>query len=210
MRSAAAVCVAALAIAASSSQAQDTDDIVFANGKGDAKIHAASGFVCPLAIGHFERDAVGEADPDTHADFCAYSARDGVYGTITLKPLTGPYDAKASLFAQFAEQEGSAGRFIGEGMLKIPVGHGKAPLPIYMRSYETAALSDQHYRVLFAGGAIGSWAVEATVEYAEPRDNDEERHFLAAVYASALGEIPSAPPAQARAAPPLAPPSGAR
>ncbi len=181
---------------------QDTD--VFVDGKNNAKVHTASGFVCPLAIGVFERDSIGETDPATNTDFCAYSALDGVYGTITLKPLTGPYDAKDSLSAQFAEQEGSAGQLIGEGTQKFTP-HGKgAALEVYTRTYGTASLAELHYRVLFAGGVVGNWAVEATVEYADPRDTLLEKDFLDAVYAAALAEIrPGGPPAaQALGQPP--------
>ena len=74
----------------------------FTDGKDGAKVHIASGFVCPAMIGHFERDAAGESDADTATDFCAYSALDGVYGTITLTPLNGAYDPKASLAPDFA------------------------------------------------------------------------------------------------------------
>ena len=56
----------------------------FADGADGAKVHVASGFVCPAKIGAFERDAVGESDPEAGADFCAYAALDGVYGTIRL------------------------------------------------------------------------------------------------------------------------------
>ena len=203
MRCAAAFCVAALACSAAPASAQQDSD-VFVDGSNNAKVHTASGFVCPLAIGVFERDSIGETDPATNTDFCAYSALDGVYGTITLKPLTGPYDAKDSLSAQFAEQEGSAGQLIGEGTQKFaPRGKGTA-LEVYTRTYGTASLAELHYRVLFAGGVVGNWAVEATVEYADPRDNLLERDFLDAVYAAALAEIHagSAPAAQALVQPP--------
>ena len=39
--------------------AQDNGD-VFTDGANNAKVLAASGFVCPTKIGLFERDAVGE------------------------------------------------------------------------------------------------------------------------------------------------------
>jgi hypothetical protein len=52
-----------------------------------------------------------------------------------------------------------------------------------------------HYRVLFAGAAVGSWAVQVTIEYADPRDNDNETAFLNAAYAQALAEIAGAPAA---------------
>jgi hypothetical protein len=70
--------------------AQSSGD-TFTDRDDGAKGHV-SGFVCPPRIGEFERDAVGEYDPEHHQDFCAYGARDGVYGTITLAPLNGGYD----------------------------------------------------------------------------------------------------------------------
>jgi hypothetical protein len=204
MRIAAACCVAVFAFSAVPCSAQ-VDSDVFVDGKDGAKVHSASGFVCPLAIGPFGRDSVGEAEPEVNADFCSYSALDGVYGTITLKPQSGPYDATASLSSQFAEQEGSAGQLIGEGTQKFAI-KGAQPVAVYTRSYGTASLADLHYRVLFAGGVVGQWAVEATVEYAEPRDTELEKDFLNAVYAAALAEIrpQAAPAAQAQAGPPLA------
>src|ERR1700742_3900873 len=97
------LCLTALAPAMALAQ---TAGDVFADGPGNTKVHAASGFACPLQIGHLERDAVGERDPSQAADFCAYSALDGVYGTITLAALKGPYDPKAALVPDFQEQEG--------------------------------------------------------------------------------------------------------
>src|ERR1700691_3047750 len=105
--------LAALA-AATPALAQNTAADVFADGKDGAKVHVASSFICPLRIGLFERDAVGQSDIDTGADFCAYSALDGVYGTITLTPLAGAYDAKASLAQDFAETDQTGGRMISE------------------------------------------------------------------------------------------------
>jgi hypothetical protein len=165
--------------------AQNTAADVFADGKDGVKVHVASSFVCPLRIGLFERDAVGQSDIDTGADFCAYSALDGVYGTITLIPLSGAYDPKASLAQDFAETEQTGGRKISEGAAASAPG----ALSIYTRAYETAKLEDLHYRVLFAGGVIGHWAVEATIEFADPRDTPQERQFLAAVYQAAQNEI---------------------
>ena len=65
--------LAALALAASPALAQTTDIDTFKDGPDEAKVHAASGFVCPQFIGHFERDAYGERDPSIGSDFCAYS-----------------------------------------------------------------------------------------------------------------------------------------
>jgi hypothetical protein len=161
----------------------------FVDARDGAKLHSASGFSCPARIGLFERDAVGEADPQIGADFCSYSALSGVYGTITLIPLTGSYDAKASLAGSFFEQEGTGGRQVEEGMTSIRARRGAAPLAVYTRIYETAKLEELHYRVLFAGAQFSHWAVEATVEYAEPRDAPVEDQFLRAVYAAAASEI---------------------
>lgn len=161
----------------------------FADGANGAKKHVASGFICPAKIGAFERDAVGETNPQTGADFCAYSALDGLYGTITLFPLQGVYDAKQSLTDDFAEQLGTGGKEIGEGAVNISVGGNSPTLGVYTRNYETAKLEELHYRVTYTGAAIGNWAVQTTLEYAEPRDTNEMQQFLRAVYAGASAEI---------------------
>jgi hypothetical protein len=170
----------------SSALAQDSAD-VFTDAAGGAKVHAASGFVCPPQIGHFERDAVGERDPSSGADFCAYSALDGVYGTITLVPLKGPYDPKTALAPEFVEQEGTGGRMIGEGPMKL------GGQNVYTRKYETTSLEDARYRVLFAASAAGPWAVQVTMEYASPRDDAVEGEFLETVFAAAFKKIAGAP-----------------
>ena len=77
------------ALSCSSAVAQSIPGDAFTDGKDGAKVHKASGFVCPAKIGLFERDAVGDSDPETKTDFCAYSVLNGVYGTIKLTPLTG-------------------------------------------------------------------------------------------------------------------------
>lgn len=177
-----------LAAAISSASAQDTSD-PFADTRDGGKLHAASGFVCPAKVGLFERDAVGEADPTSGADFCAYSALDGVYGTITLMPLQGNYDPKQSLADDFAEQQGTGGKEIAEGTTNIATGDRTPPLAVYTRSYETAKLEELHYRVTYTGAVIGNWAVQTTLEYAEPRDTSEVQQFLRAVYSSATAEI---------------------
>jgi len=179
-------------LSAMPASAQDASDS-FADAANGAKAHRASGFVCPQQIGHFERDAVGEFDPQAGADFCAYSALDGVYGTITLAPLHGAYDPKAMLAPQFVVQEGTGGRMVGEATQSL--GPKTAPLSVYTRTYETAKLATMHYRVLFAGSAVGSWAVQVTIEYADPRDLDNEAAFLSAAYAQAVAEIPGGQPA---------------
>jgi hypothetical protein len=165
--------------AAAPAFSQGTGD-AFADGPANAKVHVASGFLCPAKIGLFERDAVGERDPGANADFCAYSALEGVYGTITLVPLKGPYDPKTALVPDFVEQEGIGGRVIGEGTARF----GGAS--VYSRAYETTSLEDLHYRTLFAASAVGNWAVQVTMEYATPRDDAVEQEFMNAVYAGAL------------------------
>jgi hypothetical protein len=183
---------AAFVIAAStaiSARAQDANTDPFVDSGDGGKLHAASGFVCPRKIGLFERDAFTEADPATGADFCAYSALDGVYGTIKLTMLGAPYDAKASLAPGFIEEEGTGGKRIAEGMVSLATAPGAPPLPVYTRTYETAKLEDDHYRVVFAGAQLKNWAVEATIEYADPRDRAVETEFLRAVYDEAASRI---------------------
>ena len=181
----------AFALSCAPALAQTTDIDAFKDAGDEAKVHVASGFVCPLYIGHFERDAYGERDPEQGSDFCAYSGLDGVYGTITLTPLKGAYDPKLALAPEFAEQEGIGGRLIGEATTKL--GGTKTPIAVYSRTYETAALETLHYRILFSGGTIGNWALEATVEFATPRDDEAEHDFLEAVYAEALAHIAGMP-----------------
>lgn len=173
---------------ASPASAQVVAGDTFADGKEGAKVHA-SGFVCPAKIGLFERDAVGESDPDAHADFCAYSALDGVYGTIRLAPAQGSYDPKISFARDFTEQEATGSTKIAEGSVDLTAKGAVVPLKVYIRSYETSKLEDLHYRVLFAGSAVKAWSVEAVIEYAEPRDASLEQEFLQSVYAAAEGEI---------------------
>ncbi|MEI9990404.1 MAG: hypothetical protein WDM86_10220 [Rhizomicrobium sp.] len=188
--------LAVLAFAASPALAQTTDIDAFKDAPDEAKVHAASGFVCPQFIGHFERDAYGERDPSIGSDFCAYSARDGVYGTITLTPLKAAYDPKTALVPEFTEQEGIGGKIVGEKTMLL--GGGTTPISVYQRTYETAALETLHYRILFSGGTVGDWALEATVEFATPRDDDAKQQFLDTVYAEALAHIAKqAPPAPA-------------
>jgi hypothetical protein len=157
---------------------------VFTDGADNAKVHK-SGFVCPLRIGTFERDAAGQSDIDTGADFCSYAALDGVYGTITLMPVSGTYDPKAAMAQDFTEQEQTGGRKIAEGDVRV------GQIAVYTRTYETSKLEDLHYRVLFAGAQIGGWAVEVTAEFADPRDTPEEQQFVDTVYQAAAAEIAS-------------------
>jgi hypothetical protein len=206
-------------LAATPAVAQTTSIDTFKDGPDEAKVHTASGFVCPLFIGHFERDAYGERAPMLGSDFCVYSALDGVYGTITLTPLKAPYDPKTALIPEFIEQEGIGGRIVGESTQKI--GGGATPISVYSRTYETAALETLHYRIMFSSGSVGNWAVAATVEFATPRDDDKLKDFLNAVYTEALVRIAKvappqgqviAVPTQAVPAPPkpLAPPAKPR
>jgi hypothetical protein len=206
-------------LALSPALAQTTNIDAFKDSADEAKVHSASGFVCPLFIGHFERDAFGERAPMQGSDFCAYSALDGVYGTITLTPLRAAYDPKTALQQEFTEQEGIGGKIVGESTVKL--GGGTAPISVYSRTYETAALETLHYRIMFSSGSVGNWAVAATVEFATPRDDDKLKDFLNAVYTEALVRIAKvappqgqviAVPTQAVPAPPkpLAPPAKPR
>ena len=179
----------ALAALATPAYAQDNAD-PFTDGANGVKVHSASGFVCPQQIGHFERDAAGERDPEAGADFCAYSALDGVYGTLTLAPLHGAYDPKAMLAPDFVVQEGTGGRMVDETTQFL--GPKTAPLAVYTRTYETAKLETLHYRTLFASAVVGAWAVQVTIEYAAPRDEDNESDFLNTVYGEAVAKIAGA------------------
>lgn len=171
-------------------QAQDAAD-AFRDRGDDAKVHVTSGFVCPHLYGRFERDAAGMSDLDTGTVYCAYSGLDGVYGMVTLRPLDGPYDAKTSLVPEFVVQEGTGGKRIAEAVVKI--GTGPTPLAVYTRTYETSELESLHYRVMFAGAAVRNWAVETTIEFADPRDTARQQAFLDAIYKDALAEIGPAP-----------------
>jgi hypothetical protein len=178
--------VATLLLITSPALAQGTGD-VFADGANNAKIHAASGVSCPAKIGLFVRDAAGERDPKNATVYCAYSALDGVYGTMVLMPLSGPYDPKTALVPDFLEQEATGGKKISERSVTLGGAGG-----VYTRTYETTSLEDLHYRVLFAASAVGNWAVQVTMEYASPRDDALEQEFLNAVYAEALKKIAAA------------------
>jgi hypothetical protein len=168
-----------------------TADEIFSDDAHGGKVHIDSRFTCPAKIGLFERDAVGERDPQMGSVYCAYSERDGVYGTIVLKPLRGLYDAKASLAGAFEEAQSTGGRMTAESQLKL--GPHVAPLNVYARTYETAKITDEVYRVLYTGAAIGNWGVELTIEYADPRDLASEKDFLDTVYAAAGAQIGTSP-----------------
>jgi hypothetical protein len=181
------LCLISLVIS-SPSAAQGVAGDTFEDSKDGAKVHAASGLICPAKIGIFERDAVGEFDPQSRADFCAYSALDGVYGTIRITPVDASYDPKVSLAHDFAEQEATGGKKIAEGTIDIST-KGAPPLSVYTRSYETAELGELHYRVLLTGAEVKTWAVETTIEFAAPRDAGVETDFLHAVYEAVPREI---------------------
>src|SRR5689334_21843038 len=109
MRAALLFFVGLLPVAANAQSSSDT----FSDREDGAKVHV-SGFVCPPRIGEFERDAVGEADPERNEDFCAYGALDGVYGTIAIAPLKDGYDPKAAFADDFREQEATGGKRLSE------------------------------------------------------------------------------------------------
>jgi hypothetical protein len=181
----AAVSLAFLAGAAAPAWAQNLAADDFMAAKDNAKVHVASGYVCPLREGRFERNAVGKADVMTGADFCAYSGLDGVYATITLIPLKQPYDPKTALQPKFEELVATGGKLLGEKTTEL----GTPPLSVYTRSYKTAKLEDLTYTVEFAAAAVKDWVVEATLEYADPRDTPEARKFLKSVFDWATAEI---------------------
>jgi len=163
--------------------AQTSSD-TFSDRDDGAKVHV-SGFVCPQRIGEFERDAVGEYDPQKNQDFCAYGALDGVYGTITLAPLNGGYDPKTSFADDFRGQEATGGKRLSENIVRL----NGSPLAIYTRTYRTARAEALEYRIVFAGAAVKNWVVQTTVEYGDPRDTQSEAEFLRAVYAAAERQI---------------------
>ena len=168
--------------AAVAQQSVDT----FTDRDDGAKVHA-SGFVCPQRIGLFERDAAGEYDLEKNEDFCSYASLDGIYGTITIQPLGSGYDPKSAFADDFRGQEATGGMRIGEKPVRL---NGSA-LSIYTRSYRTTRAEDLEYRILFAGAVVKNWVVQATVEYADPRDTQTESQFLQAVYAAAEKQIGS-------------------
>jgi hypothetical protein len=174
------------AVAAVPAFAQDLTADPFTDGADGAKVHA-SGFVCPARIDDFERDALGISDVDTGTAFCLYSALDDVYGTIKLTRLSGPYDPKTSLSPDFTEQEKTGGKLVDEKTVNL--GGKAAPVAVYSRTYQTATLEDLHYYAEFTGAAVNGWAVEATIEYASPRNDAEAKAFLDAVYEGAEAKI---------------------
>lgn len=165
---------------------------VFRDGPNGEKIHIASGFVCPVHVGRFVRDAVGERDLATHTDFCSYYGFDGVYGTLTIGPQTGAYDPLQSLAPKFEQEEAIAAKQVAQGTLAFAA--KPAPLAVFSRAYETSHLETLHYRIAFTGAAVSGWVVETATEYAEPRDNAVQQAFLNWVYGSAVGALGTGAP----------------
>src|SRR5436305_1123022 len=115
--------------AALAQQSADT----FADREDGAKVHV-SGFVCPQRIGLFERDAAGEYDLEKNEDFCSYASLDGIYGTITIQPLSNGYDPKSAFADDFRGQDATGGMRIGEKPVRL---NGSAR-SIHTRTYRTA------------------------------------------------------------------------
>lgn len=161
-------------------------DDVFEDASGGAKRHVVSGFICPAQIGHYDRDAVGVRDTARHADYCAYSARDGVYGSVVLSPLPSNFDPKALITPDIVLQEGAGSRMSAEGVYQL--GPGKN-LAVYTRTYDAARIEAMRYRVLLAVAAVGSWAVQVTVEYADPRDLETKNEFVNAIFDRAVAQL---------------------
>lgn len=149
-----------------------------------ALLHTASGFVCPEKIGSFERDAAGRQE---NGDYCAYSALSGVYGTIVLRPLHNPFDPAAVLAPEFRMVERMGGKMLSETVQ--PIGSQDAAIPVFLRTYEMARLDTLTYRTQLASAAIGAWTVEVTIEYAHPRDKEEQTGFVTAVYGEAAKDL---------------------
>ncbi|MGB8602262.1 MAG: hypothetical protein WCD42_08715 [Rhizomicrobium sp.] len=161
-------------------------DDVFEDVSGGAKRHVVSGFLCPVQIGHYDRDAVGVRDTARHADYCAYSARDGVYGTVVLSPLPHNFDPKALITPDIVLQEGAGSRMSAEGVYSL--GPAKN-LAVYTRTYDAARIEAMRYRVLLAVAAVGNWAVQVTVEYADPRDLETKNEFVNAIFDRAVTQL---------------------
>lgn len=170
---------------AGAAYAQPVGMDVFSEGNNGEKIHEGSGFVCPYALGPFVRDAAGETDPERQTVTCNYSTQDGVYGTVTLLPLRSGYEPKASLAAQFEQQQATGGKVVWQGTSTI----GTPPLAVYIRLYQTAKLEELKYTVLYSSSAVKNWVVETTIEYADPRDKPEKDTFFNGIYAAALAQI---------------------
>ncbi|GAA0552230.1 hypothetical protein GCM10008941_35230 [Rhizomicrobium palustre] len=149
-----------------------------------AVLHGGSGFVCPAKIGMFERDAFGSRE---EGDYCAYSALTGLYGTIIVKHRPALYDPPALLAPEFRKVESMGGRAVAETVQ--PVGPDGAAVPVFLRTYDMAKLDMLTYRTQLASAALGGWAVEAVVEYAYPRDKEDQTAFVTAVYGEAIRDM---------------------
>lgn len=183
MKLVAAIVCTGLFVGAAYAQPAGMD--IFSDGKNADKTHEGSGFVCPYTIGPFVRDATGESDPEQQTATCNYSTHGGVYGTITLSPLRSNYEPKASLAAQFEQQQATGGKVVWQGTTTV----GAPPLAVYSRLYQTARLEDLKYTVLYSSSAVKNWVVETTIEYADPRDKPEKDTFFNGVYEAALAQI---------------------
>lgn len=146
--------------------------------------HRASGFVCPARLGVFERDAAGVRDG---GPYCAYSAMSGLYGTVILKPVADTYDPKAVLAPESHAVELVGGTLLAE--TEQLAGTVAEPVPVTLRTYQTAKLDSLTYRTQLSCAVFGAYVVEAVVEYAYPRDKDEQTGFINAVYSQAAKDL---------------------
>lgn len=169
---------------ACAAQAQDFDD--FSDGPQGTKTHTPSGFTCPAKIGTFDRNAVGIRNPAQGSAYCAYSARDGVYGSVQIAPMRGNFDPKTDMAEDFVAAERAGAHFVSETTISSGP---QAVLPVYTRLYETARTETLRYRTVFACAVIGAWVVRTTVEYASPRDDAQKEAFIASTYATALDTL---------------------
>lgn len=153
-----------------------------------AALHELSGFVCPAKIGVFELDAYGKRE---NGDYCAYSGLSGLYGTVMLHPLPAAYDPAAGLAPEFRKVEGLGGHVVAETVQLV--GPGDAPLSVFLRTYDVARLDALTYRTQFASAAAGAWAVDVIVEYAYPRDKEDQTAFITAIYGEAAKDLGAGP-----------------
>jgi len=176
------ILVFAAVLAFAAAQAEDLEG--FAPRDDGAVLHTASGFACPEKIGSFERDAAGRRE---NGDYCAYSALSGVYGTIVLRPLRIPFDPAAVLTPECRMVERMGGKVLSETVQ--PIGSQDVAIPVFLRTYEMARLDALTYRTQLASSAIGAWTVEVVIEYAHPRDKEEQTGFVTAVYSEAAKDL---------------------
>ena len=137
-------------LALSPAAAQTTNIDAFKDGADEAKVHSASGFVCPLFIGHFERDAYGERDADAGLGLLRllrarrrlrHDHADAAEGGLRSQDGAGSRSSPS--------RKASAARSSAKARCKI--GGGTTPISVYTRTYETAALETLHYRIMFSG-----------------------------------------------------------